>query len=184
MNDLYQGDLRLYKNFFQPVMKLVSKERIGGKLKRKYDTPKTPYQRLLDSGQISEEARKKLEEAYLSLNPAQLKRSIDAKLDELYHRYQQKRGSDQINPMKKIKPHTVTSFMIQQPRVGVTCLNDLTRLPGLPSGRPQEPSPSCALVVHSGKRPGRGFPHLPPPGRRPTHRWLALRARSGTLCDP
>ncbi|MCL0104980.1 transposase, partial [Dehalococcoidia bacterium] len=69
MNDLYQGDLRLYKNFFQPVMKLVSKERIGGKLKRKYDTPKTPYQRLLDSGQISEEARKKLEEVYLSLNP-------------------------------------------------------------------------------------------------------------------
>ncbi|MCL0061108.1 transposase [Dehalococcoidia bacterium] len=35
MNDLYRGDLRLYKNFFQPVMKLVSKERIGGKLKKK-----------------------------------------------------------------------------------------------------------------------------------------------------
>ncbi|MCL0079208.1 hypothetical protein M1O56_06090 [Dehalococcoidia bacterium] len=76
MNDLYQGDLRLYKNFFQPVMKLVSKERIGGRLKRKYDTPKTPYQRLLDSGQISEEARKKLEELYLSLNPAQLKVTV------------------------------------------------------------------------------------------------------------
>ena len=52
INDLYRGDLRLYKNFLQPVMKLVSKERIGGSVKRKYDAPKTAYQRLMDSGQI------------------------------------------------------------------------------------------------------------------------------------
>jgi len=50
INDLCRGDLRLYKNFLQPVMKLVSKERIGGSLKRKYDTPTTPSQRLMDSG--------------------------------------------------------------------------------------------------------------------------------------
>jgi len=73
INDLYRGDLRLYKNFLQPVMKLVSKERIGGRVRRKYATPKTPYQRLTDSGQISEQTRKQLETAYLSLNPAQLK---------------------------------------------------------------------------------------------------------------
>jgi len=85
INDLYRGDLRLYKNFFQPVMKLVSKERIGGSVKRRYNTPKTPYQRLMDSGQISEQTRKQLETVYLSLNPAQLKRSIDTKLDKLYH---------------------------------------------------------------------------------------------------
>lgn len=60
MNDLYEGDLRLYQNFFQPVMKLVRKKKIGGKLKRKHDIPKTPYQRLLDSGQISEEAEKEV----------------------------------------------------------------------------------------------------------------------------
>jgi hypothetical protein len=75
INDLYRGDLRLYKNFLQPVMKLVSKERIGGSLKRKYDIPKAPYQRLMDSGQISGETRKQLKTAYLSLNPAQLKRA-------------------------------------------------------------------------------------------------------------
>jgi len=85
--------LRLYKNFLQPVMKLVSKERIGGSLKRKYDIPRTPYQRLMDSGQISEQTRKQLETVYLSLNPAQLKRSIDAKLDKLYHTYEEKRKS-------------------------------------------------------------------------------------------
>jgi len=118
-NDLYRGDLRLYKNFLQPVMKLVSKERIGGSVKRKYDAPKTPYQRLMDSGQISEQTRKQLETVYLSLNPAQLKRSIDAKLEELYRTYEEKRKSQQVDPMKKVVPHTVTSFMIQRPKVGL-----------------------------------------------------------------
>ena len=119
INNLYRGDLRLYKNFFQPVMKLVSKGRIGGSVKRKYDTPKTPYQRLMDSGQISEQTRKQLETVYLSLNPAQLKRSIDTKLDELYRTYEEKRKSQQADPMRKVVPHRVTSFMRQQPKVGL-----------------------------------------------------------------
>ena len=100
-------------------MKLVSKERIGGSVKRKYDTPKTPYQRLMDSGQISEQTRKQLETVYLSLNPAQLKRSIDTKLDKLYQAYEKKGRSEQAEPMKKVVPHTVTSSMIQQPLVGL-----------------------------------------------------------------
>jgi len=119
INDLYRGDLRLHKNFLQPVMKLVSKERVGGSVKRKYDTPETPYQRLMDSGQISGETRKQLETVYLNLNPAQLKRSIDAKLNVLYRTYEEKRKSEQINLMRRVVPHTVTSFMIQQPEVAL-----------------------------------------------------------------
>jgi len=99
-------------------MKLVSKERIGGSLKRKYDTPKTPYQRLMDSGQISEQTRKQLETVYFSLNPAQLKRSIDAKLDKLYHTYEKKRKSEQVDPMRKVVPHTTTFLMMQQSKLG------------------------------------------------------------------
>ena len=119
INDLYRGDLRLYKNFFQPVMKLVSKERIGGRVKRKYDTPKTPYQRLIESAQLPEEATEELKRVYLSSNPAQLKRSIDAKLDNLYHTYQQKRRVQQVDPHKRLTPRPVTSFMMQQPPVGL-----------------------------------------------------------------
>ena len=100
-------------------MKLVSKERIGGRVKRKYDTPRTPYQRLMNSGQIPEESKRQLETVYLNLNPAQLKRSIDIKLDKLYQIYEQKRRSHQANPMKKVVPHMVTSFMIQQSPVGL-----------------------------------------------------------------
>lgn len=119
MNGLYRNELRLYKNLFQPVMKLVSKERIGGSVKRKYDTPKTPYKRLMDSGQMSEATSKQLEAVYLSLNPAQLKRSIDTKLDKLYRTYEGKTRSQQVDPMRKVVPHTVSSFMIQQPKVGL-----------------------------------------------------------------
>ena len=34
--------LRLYKNFFQPALKLKSKERVGGKIQRKYEPALTP----------------------------------------------------------------------------------------------------------------------------------------------
>jgi len=119
INDLYQHELRLYKNFFQPVMKLASKERIGGRVKRKYDVPQSPYQRLVESGQLPEEAKRQLVAVYLSLNPAELKRSIDAKLDKLYQIYEEKRGSQQVNPMRRVMPHMVTFYMMQQPPVGL-----------------------------------------------------------------
>jgi len=49
-------------------MKLQSKERIGGKVKTKYDVPRTPYQRLMEPGQISAKSREELQRIYLSLN--------------------------------------------------------------------------------------------------------------------
>lgn len=119
MNDLYHNELRLYKNFFQPVMKLASKERIGGKVKRKYELSKTPYQRLLESGQIQDEVKDKLNAIYLGLNPAQLKRNIDAKLDKLYEAYAGKDKDRQINLLKRLSPHSVRSYMIQRPEVGL-----------------------------------------------------------------
>ncbi len=75
LNDLY-GHLRLYTNYFQPVMKLISKEREGAKVRKKYDQPKTPYRRLLEMPELSPKMRRHLRSEYESLNPAQLKRDI------------------------------------------------------------------------------------------------------------
>lgn len=109
INVLYRAELRLYKNFFQPVMKLIKKERVEGKVKRVYDTPKTPYQRLLESGQLSKEKEKELKELYQRLNPAELKRAIDVKLERLYQTYQRKKKRTiTLNPYKKLVPSTVT----------------------------------------------------------------------------
>lgn len=75
LNQLYDS-LRLYTNFFQPVMKLVEKERTGSKVKKKYDKAKTPYERLLQCPSIPLENKKRLKEEYETLNPAELKRTI------------------------------------------------------------------------------------------------------------
>jgi len=75
LNELY-GYLRLYNNYFQPVMKLLEKTRIGSKVKKRYDKSQTPYQRVLASPDISKDTKKWLRKEYAKLNPAELKRQI------------------------------------------------------------------------------------------------------------
>jgi len=76
LNQLYEL-LDLYNNFFQPSMKLQSKERQGARVKKTYDKARTPYQRLLDSSCLSEETKAQLRKRYYLLNPAQLKRQME-----------------------------------------------------------------------------------------------------------
>jgi predicted transcriptional regulator len=45
LTQLYEA-ARIYVNYFQPSMKLISKERNGARVKRVYDAPKTPAERL------------------------------------------------------------------------------------------------------------------------------------------
>ena len=85
LNKLYDC-LRWYINFFQPVMKLVEKTRIGSRVKKTYDTAKTPYRRVLDSACIPKQTKIALKKIYQALNPAALKRDIDrlqTQLDQL-----------------------------------------------------------------------------------------------------
>lgn len=58
-------------------MKLLSKERLGSKVKKTYDEAKTPYQRVLASPQVSEEVKDALRKLYLTLNPVALLRQIE-----------------------------------------------------------------------------------------------------------
>jgi hypothetical protein len=75
--------VELYVNFFQPVMKLKTKQRIGSRVKKTYDTAKTPYQRLVLSGILKEEQIQKLQNLYNSLNPLDLKRKINKLTEKL-----------------------------------------------------------------------------------------------------
>ena len=77
-------DLRLYINFFQPSFKLIAKERIGNQTIKRYDTAKTPYQRILERKDISLEAKARLMNLYLHLNPAELRRRMDQKTAQLW----------------------------------------------------------------------------------------------------
>lgn len=113
MNDLYRNEIRLYKNFFMPQMKLIAKTRYGKhkeKIKKKYDKPKTPYQRVLECKDVSQEIKDKLRKQYEKLNPAELKRNIDQKLKKL----------NQINQI------TINKTMNLKPLAKVTFSNRLT----------------------------------------------------------
>ena len=84
INDLYRNELRLFNNFFRPVMKILSKEKINNSVcRKKYDTAQTPYQRLIDCPQMPTARKKELKTIYLSLNPADLKRKIDQKIKKI-----------------------------------------------------------------------------------------------------
>ena len=77
-------DLRLYINFFQPSLKLIAKERIGNQIIKRYDTAKTPYQRVIERQDISLEAKVQLINLYVQLNPAEFRRRIDQKTANLW----------------------------------------------------------------------------------------------------
>jgi hypothetical protein len=82
--DRLYSDMRLYLNFFQPTMKLVSKTRHGAKVNKVYDTAQTPYQRLRETGVLSEIKEQELAATYHRLNPVQLLKQINGHLEQLW----------------------------------------------------------------------------------------------------
>lgn len=117
---LYTDNLRLYKNFFQPIIPLISKERIGGHIKRVYGEPKTPYKRILDDPAIEQTIKQCLTEIYQQLNPAQLKRDIKKQQDLLYEASCKKQSHITIVSQKKVEIFKKSSaplatFLVAEP---------------------------------------------------------------------
>jgi hypothetical protein len=76
--------VRLINNFFIPSQKLISKQRDGGRIVRKLDRPKTPYQRVLESENIELKSKDLLSKVYATINPAEVRREIVRLVQELY----------------------------------------------------------------------------------------------------
>jgi len=115
MNDLYRNELRLFKNFFQPFVKLIKKERIKGRIHRKYDKAKTPYRRIMESNQVNQETKDELTKVYEFLNPAELKREIDRKIKKLHAVYLEKNYKKVDPSIKRLIPSMV-SFSVMHTR--------------------------------------------------------------------
>lgn len=80
LNDLYKNEWHLFHNFFMPSVKLQAKERVGSKIIKHHDSPKTPYQRILASKFVSPQTKRSLKEQFKTLNPFKLKKTIDKKI--------------------------------------------------------------------------------------------------------
>ena len=75
LNLLYQK-LYFYTNFFKPQRRCIKKERVGSKIKKLYDQPETPYQRVLREKSVTEKQKEKLINTYRGLNPIRLRKEI------------------------------------------------------------------------------------------------------------
>lgn len=86
LNDLYQNELRLLQNLFLPSVKLQRKVRVGSRLRRRYQAPQTPFQRLaacplafLHPDRLAE-----LQRLVHTLDPFALSQTIQTKLESIF----------------------------------------------------------------------------------------------------
>ncbi len=107
------GYLRLYTNHFQPVMKIREKIRVGSRVKKKYDKPRTPYQRVLDSD-VEKERKEALIKEHVKLNPAELKRQITRLQDKLWKIGLLKRKKQNYNENNDKKIHKEFEYIFRE----------------------------------------------------------------------
>ena len=107
LEDLYSV-LRLYLNFFQPVLKLISKSRQGARIHKVYDEAQTPYSRLIKSGVLTVDKQRELANIYNALNPVVLLEQITQGQQKLA-----KLSERTAILLPKIDERSVTVFMKQ-----------------------------------------------------------------------
>lgn len=84
MNELYANEWSLYQNHFCSTMKLIEKIKINSKYRKRYDKPKTPYERVLECVNISAAKKEELRDIHKTINPFKLKKMIDAKAKVIF----------------------------------------------------------------------------------------------------
>jgi hypothetical protein len=84
LNALYRNEWRLFHNLFCPSVKLIAKERIGSHTIKKHDSPKTPYQRVMESPSVPEALKLSLSKQLENLNPCLLRKAMETKLKILF----------------------------------------------------------------------------------------------------
>ena len=84
INDLYRQELRLWLNLYLPSVKLIRKVRVGSKLRRFYDAPQTPFQRVQACSQADPARVAALQALLKTLDPFRLAQVIDHKLQRIY----------------------------------------------------------------------------------------------------
>lgn len=115
INDLY-GQLRIFQNLFQPSMKLSSKTRKGSRVIRRYDQPRTPCKRVLESSGKPGEQIQALTATLENTDPLQLSRRIDQQLESLYGLARQRNGVSR----EKAPAMQLPKFDLQQQKTSST----------------------------------------------------------------
>jgi hypothetical protein len=99
INALYANELRLFQNLFQPSVKLLRKERIGSKTRRRYDRARTPLERVMECPDADPKAVARLKALRDRIDPFALSRSIDRQLENIFAL-----SSRRIGPAMPLRP--------------------------------------------------------------------------------
>jgi len=125
-------DLRLLQNLFLPSVKLQRKERVGARVRRRYDAPQTPLDRVAACAAIDAPRTRELQQLRAHLDPIALAARIDASLEAIYQLANQ-----------RVSPATVTK----------PCASVPVSLPVLPrGGARRQPSPHTGARTTAAER--------------------------------
>jgi hypothetical protein len=123
LHDLYRNELRLWMNLIQPSVKLLRKIRVGSKLRRQYSEAQTPLDRVLASEVTDLQRAAELRALRQRLDPFELARTIDRKLQRIYDL-----ADRRLSPQPPTPPSRAVTFqMARRVHTKVTFLNGLTR---------------------------------------------------------
>src|ERR1022692_2870630 len=116
MNDLYRQELRLWLNLYLPSVKLVKKVRVGSKVRRVYDAPQTPLERVMASSAAHPDQIAVLKKLRASLDPFQLGKVIERKIEGIYAMANRRHSPHAIQ--KNRKPSGPKAEMSPRPGCG------------------------------------------------------------------
>jgi hypothetical protein len=88
LSAVYQSLVPLL-NFFMPSHKLKSKTRVGSKEIKVYDEPKSPFQRLIESTEVTQETKDALTAQIALYNPVELQHNVNKAILRLRQRLAQ-----------------------------------------------------------------------------------------------
>ena len=116
MNDLNRQELRLWLNLYLPSVKLVKKVRVGSKVRRVYDAPQTPLERVMASASAHSNQIAALKKLWASLDPFQLGKVIERKIEAIYEMANSRHSPQAIQ--KNRRPSRAKAKMSPRPGCG------------------------------------------------------------------
>jgi hypothetical protein len=99
MNEIYVDYWLPLHNFFIPTFKIQEKVRIGSKIKKLYGKPKTPYERLMSSKNLSERRKEQLSKRFEQYNPFDLSEGLQKKIHLFTQTLKQSKLGDKYAPL-------------------------------------------------------------------------------------
>ena len=104
INELYRNELHLFQNLFLPSVKLAKKERVGSRLRRRYEAPQTPWQRIQACAQADPKRLAELARQRQDLDPFQLSHRIQTKLAGIFRLSREAATSALARPRQPRQP--------------------------------------------------------------------------------